>query len=268
MAELKLSEIWIYPVKSMGGISLQQAQVMQKGLQYDRRWMLVDDEGNFMTQRKLPEMALFKVELKSTHLLVQFQNESIQVPLNSATGAIQKVTIWDDQVQACEVSSEISAWFTQCLKTPCRLVFFPESNARPVDERYKIADEHVSLSDGYPFLIIGAESLALLNSKLEQPLPMNRFRPNFVFTGGSSHEEDTWRNFSIGKNRFVGVKPCARCMVPTIDQKTAIAGKEPLRTLTTYRAKDNKIFFGQNLLAVDHNMVKVGDTITVQSFTL
>jgi uncharacterized protein YcbX len=265
MAELRLSEIWIYPIKSLGGISLQQAQVMEKGLQYDRRWMLIDETGNFMTQRKLPELALFKVMLEGTNLYVQFHDESIRIPLEPTAKALLQVKIWDDQVLTHEMSAEISAWFSKCLNTTCRLVFFPEQQSRPVDARYKIADENVSLADGYPFLIIGQESLELLNSKLAQALPMNRFRPNFVFTGGAAHEEDTWRGFTIGTNRFVGVKPCARCMIPTINQETASAGKEPTRTLATYRSKDNKILFGQNLLAVDHNTVKVGDTITIQS---
>jgi uncharacterized protein YcbX len=265
MAELRLSEIWIYPIKSLGGISLQQAQVMEKGLKYDRRWMLIDEAGNFMTQRKLPELALFKVQLEATSLRVQFRNESIYIPLEVADQPLRQVTIWDDKVLAYEVRAEISAWFSRCLKTDCRLVFFPEQQSRPVDARYKIADEQVSLADAYPFLIIGHEALALLNSKLEQPLPMNRFRPNFIFTGGVAHEEDTWRDFTIGANRFVGVKPCARCVLTTVNQETADTGKEPLRTLATYRSRDNKILFGQNLLAVDHNRVRVGDVITIQS---
>lgn len=265
MAELRLSEIWIYPIKSLGGINLQQAQVMEKGLQYDRRWMLIDEAGNFMTQRKLPELALFKVQFDATSLRVQFRNESIFIPLETAAQPLRPVIIWDDQVFAYEVSAEISAWFSRCLKTDCRLVFFPEQQSRPVDAHYKIADEQVSLADAYPFLIIGQETLTLLNSKLEQDLPMNRFRPNFVFTGGAAHDEDLWRDFTIGANRFVGVKPCARCILTTVNQETAEIGKEPLRTLATYRSRDNKILFGQNLLAVDHNRVHVGDVITIQS---
>jgi uncharacterized protein YcbX len=265
MAEVRLSEIWIYPIKSLGGINLQQAQVMEKGLQYDRRWMLIDEDGNFMTQRKLPELALFKIKLDNTNLHIQYHSDSIRIPLVTTDQPLRPVTIWNDHVLAYEVSPEISAWFSRCLKITCRLVFFPEQQSRPVDPRYKIADEQVSLADAYPFLIIGQETLALLNSKLEHPVPMNRFRPNFVFSGGASHDEDSWRDFTIGTNRFVGVKPCARCVLTTVNQETAETGKEPLRTLATYRSKDNKVLFGQNLLAVDHNSVKVGDVITIQS---
>jgi uncharacterized protein len=114
--------------------------------------------------------------------------------------------------------------------------------------------------------MIGQASLDYLNSKLEVALPMNRFRPNFVFTGAEQpHEEDYWRNFTIGNNRFVGVKPCSRCILTTIHQDTAIQGDEPLRTLATYRKRENKILFGQNLVSVDHQTVKEGDLITIQT---
>ena len=133
-----------------------------------------------------------------------------------------------------------------------------------VDPRYEVNHEQVSLADAYPFLIIGQSSLDDLNSRLTESLPMNRFRPNFVFTGGEPFEEDTWRNFSIGSTRFVGVKMCARCPLPTVNQDTAERGAEPLKTLSTYRKRDNKVYFGQNLVALDHNSVSVGDTITIQ----
>src|SRR5687768_1169541 len=268
MRELKLSEIWIYPIKSLGGIRLPQASVMEKGLAYDRRWMLVDENGVFMTQRNNPSMALFKLKIEKEELIIVFGPKSIShsIPLHpSRLEKNENVIIWDDTVTACEVSKESSAWFSDILGSACRLVYFPEENARAVDAAYKVNNEHVSLADGYPFLIIGQESLNFLNSKLAQPIPMNRFRPNFVFTGGEPNEEDTWRNFTIGDNRFVGVKPCGRCAIPTINQETAEKSDEPTRTLATYRRNENKILFGQNLLATDHQEVKEGDLITVQT---
>jgi uncharacterized protein len=149
------------------------------------------------------------------------------------------------------------------LQMNCKLVYFPESNPRAVDPNYKVNDEHVSLADAYPFLIIGQSSLDDLNSKLPEPLPMNRFRPNFVFTGGEPYEEDLWRNFSIGSNRFIGVKPCARCVLTTVNQATAEKGPEPLRTLSLYRKKDSKVLFGNNVVTVDEGDVRVGDVITL-----
>jgi len=266
MADLKLSQIWIYPVKSLGGISLQTARVMPKGLQYDRRWMLIDDEGQFMTQRVHPEMALFKLTIGDEHIVIDYGQHSIGLSIESPEpGATISAQIWDDTVSVTEVSPAHSEWFSDLLKIKCRLVSFPEHNARAVDPKYAVNDEHVSLADAYPFLIIGQSSLDDLNRKLPQPITMRRFRPNFVFTGGEPHEEDGWRNFTIGSTRFVGVKRCARCAVPTIDPDTAEKGIEPTRTLATYRKRDNKIYFGQNLVAVDHTQVKVGDLITVRN---
>ena len=141
------------------------------------------------------------------------------------------VNIWDDTVSAFDVDGSYSQWFSELLESPCRLVYFPEENSRPVDPRYKVNHEQVSLADAYPFLIIGQSSLDDLNSRLTEPIPMNRFRPNFVFTGGEPFEEDTWRNFSIGSTRFVGVKMCARCQLPTVNQDTAEKGAEPIKTL-------------------------------------
>lgn len=265
MADLKLSEIWIYPIKSLGGIQLQQSRVLEKGLQHDRRWMLVDETGKFLTQRVYPQMALFKLSFDGEGLKITFGNHSTHISFtNPSTMDLMKVTIWDDSVLACEVSAKHSEWFSSLLGMKCKLVFFPEGNSRPVDPRYKVNNEHVSLADAYPFLVIGQRSLDNLNEKLEESLPMNRFRPNLVFTGGEPHEEDTWKNFTVGSNRFVGVKPCARCVLTTVDQNTAVKGVEPLKTLTTYRKQGSKILFGQNLVALDHGHIHVGDIISLQ----
>ena len=265
MADLKLSEIWIYPIKSLGGISLQQSKVLEKGLVHDRRWMLVDEFGQFLTQRVYSQMALFKLSFENQGLKITFGNNTNHLSFtNPSPIDLMKVTIWDDSVLACEVSTAHSEWFSTLLRMKCKLVFFPEGNSRPVDPTYKVNDEQVSLADAYPFLIIGQSSLDNLNEKLQEPLPMNRFRPNLVFSGGAPHEEDTWRDFTVGSNRFVGVKPCARCVLTTVNQDPAEKGVEPLKTLATYRKQENKILFGQNLIALDHNTISVGDTITVQ----
>jgi uncharacterized protein YcbX len=269
MKDLILSEIWIYPVKSLGGIRLTSAKVMEKGLLHDRRWMLIDENNIFMTQRAHPVMALFKPAVDTNRLTITKKNavnnqSSISLDINtSSLGASFKCKIWDDEVEVCEVDPLISEWFSIQMGMTCKLVSFPEENSRPVDARYKINNEQVSLADAYPFLIIGQSTLDHLNSKLQEALPMDRFRPNFVFTGGEPHDEDNWREFSIGKTRFVGVKLCARCPLPTVNQETAEKGIEPLLTLSTYRKRENKVLFGQNLVALDHYEVSVGDKITV-----
>jgi uncharacterized protein len=266
MTQFTLSEIWIYPIKSLGGIRLESAKVLPKGLLYDRRWMLIDEAGTFITQRVHPNMAFFKLSLSGDQFVIQFKGDRIFLSASSPLSQNPiKATVWDDTIEVYEVVGEYSQWFSHRLGINCRLVHFPESNHRPVDEKYRIDNDHVSLADGYPFLIIGQSSLNDLNTRLQAPVPMNRFRPNFVFTGGSPYEEDNWRTFTIGNNKFVGVKPCVRCVLTTVDQETAQKGTEPLATLATYRKKNNKIYFGQNLLAIDHNEIYEGDKIELEA---
>jgi len=266
MKNLVLTEIWVYPIKSLGGISVPSWQVQPKGLAYDRRWMLTDADGRFLTQRVHPAMALFKLAIDEAGLVVTYNGESLTVPFGHAEGPEQSVVIWDDTVTAREVSVRHSAWFSERLGMACKLVFFPEENTRPVDPRYKVNNEHVSLADAYPLLIIGQSSLDDLNARLESPVPMDRFRPNLVFSGGEPFEEDTWREFAVGTNRFVGVKPCARCVLTTVNQETAERGTEPLRTLATYRKRDNKILFGQNLVSLDVQEISTGMAVSVSSY--
>ncbi len=262
MARLQLSEIWIYPIKSLGGIRLQSSKVARKGLIYDRRWMLVDEQNSFMTQRIHHQMALFKLSLDQNGFNIDHQRASLFLPFkNDLLPTPIQTKVWDDEVTVFEVSSLVSEWFSKQLDTTCKLVEFPEQNLRPVDSRYQLNQEQVSLADGYPFLIVGQSSLDDLNSRMNTVIPMDRFRPNLVFTGGEPYEEDSWKQFSIGKNKFIGVKPCSRCVLTTVDQQTAIQGKEPLATLATYRKKDNKIYFGQNVLAIDHDEIYEGDEI-------
>lgn len=264
MAELTLTQIWIYPIKSLQGISLNSSRILKKGLEFDRRYMLVDENGVAMTQRVHPTMALFKVSLDGGKLRIDHRDASLEIPAENIHGQTVAVQIWDDAVTAIEADASYSKWFSEQLNKACRLVYFPEENPRPVNPKYAFDSEHVSLADAYPFLVIGQSSLDDLNSKLKEPVPMNRFRPNFVFTGGNPFEEDQWRDVTIGNNRFVGVKGCDRCVMTTIDQVTAQKGVEPLKTLSTYRKIDNKIYFGQNLVALDHGIVHVGDPIVLQ----
>jgi len=237
-----------------------------KGLQYDRRWMLVDEDGKAMTQRTFPKMALFKLSIDGEKITIKHQDNHLDLSLADYSLSIPlQVNIWDDTVSAYEVSALASQWFSDLLSVRCKLVYFPEENLRPVNPKYKVNNEHVSLADAYPFLIIGQSTLDDLNERLADPLPINRFRPNFVFTGGKPYEEDAWRNFTIGSVRFVGVKLCDRCVLTTVNQDTAEKGIEPLRTLATYRKRDNKIYFGQNLVTLDpHQRVLVGDVISLQ----
>jgi uncharacterized protein YcbX len=272
---LQLSEIWVYPVKSLGGIQLQESKVTDRGLELDRRWLLVDDDGLFLSQREYPELALFKPEIVDDFLRIahSVRLESIDVPLRPIfldAAAKIKVTVWDDTIDAFEVSQTATDWFAKQLGVSVRLVYMPQESERKLDPDYAITGAEInSFSDAYPFLIIGQASLDDLNGRLEVRIPMNRFRPNFVFTNGEAFEEETWREFSIGKVSFVGVKPCARCVITTVDQeKGIISGKDPLKTLAKYRNFDNKVLFGQNVIGLGLGSVAIGDVVRILSFNL
>jgi uncharacterized protein YcbX len=265
-----LSQIFIYPIKSLGGIALDTALVQERGLQYDRRWMLVDEHGQFLTQRTFADMALLQVQLQSGGLKVihriRPELQPLFIPFEPAGPSRLQVTVWEDTCEAIEVSVEANAWFTQALGIPCRLVFMPDDCRRQVDLQFARPGDITSFSDGFPLLLVGEASLADLNSRLDEAVPINRFRPNLVFSGGLPFEEDTWDFFNIGLHPFRGVKPCGRCVVTTIDQQTARKGTEPLRTLANYRQQGHKILFGQNVLPLSPgHTLAVGDVITIES---
>ncbi len=267
---LKLSEIYIYPVKSLGGIHLDIANITTRGLKNDRRFMLIDENGRFMSQREHPQLAIFQTKIEDNFLKIIHKRTGQILLINLSSNsqlAPLSVTIWDDETSAIEVSSEASAWFTQALNIPTRLVYMPEESQRKTDVQYALTGEEItSFSDGYPILIIGQSSLNDLNNRLENPVNINRFRPNFVFTDGEPFEEDNWHEFTVGNIRFFGVKPCARCIMTTIDQETGDKkSKEPLLTLNKYRKAGNKILFGQNVLISQLGTVSVGDDVTVIS---
>ena len=265
---LKLSEIYIYPIKSLGGIRLEKANITTRGLENDRRFMLVDENGQFLSQREYPQLAIFQTEIEGDFLNITNkktgQNLKVNLSPNSQSPALS-VTIWDDTTTAIEVSQEVSEWFTQALEIPTRLVYMHEESQRKTDALYSLTgNEITSFSDGFPILIAGQSSLDDLNNRLENPVNINRFRPNFVFTDGEPFEEDNWHEFTIGDVKFFGVKPCSRCIMTTIDQETGEKkGKEPLLTLNKYRKAGNKILFGQNVLVSELGTVSVGDDVTV-----
>jgi uncharacterized protein YcbX len=267
---LQLSEIWIYPVKSLGGIKLQKAHVTDRGLEHDRRWLLIDENGMFLSQREHPELALFQPEITGDFLKIthRVQLETIQFPLQQSFSEAETkidVTVWEDSIQAYEVDSVVSDWFSRLLGFSARLVYMPEESHRKVEAEYAVTEADInSFSDGYPFLLIGQSSLDDLNSRLKEALPMNRFRPNFVFTGGEAYEEESWKEFTIGELTFFGVKPCGRCVMTTVDQeKGKTSGKDPLLTLAKYRTVGNSVLFGQNLIGSGTGLVAVGDAIDV-----
>ncbi|QKJ30877.1 MOSC N-terminal beta barrel domain-containing protein [Mucilaginibacter mali] len=261
----QLSGLFIYPIKSLGGISLTSAKVTDRGLEHDRRWMLVDQNNRFISQRELPQMALCKPALLPDSLQVTYQptGETLLIPYQPQTNEFAGVTVWDDTCRGQFVNTGADAWFSRILGIDCRLVYMPDDSLRPVDPKYADADKITSFSDAYPFLIIGQASMDDLSNRTSEVIPINRFRPNLVFTGGDAFLEDEMAHFVINNIHFYGVKLCARCPIPGINQETALRVKEPLKALNGYRRKNNKVWMGQNLVHEGLGVLTVGDVIEV-----
>ncbi|MCC5655041.1 MOSC domain-containing protein [Nostoc sp. XA013] len=259
-----LSAIYIYPVKSCRGISLNSARLDTWGLECDRRWMVVDANGYFLTQRQLPRMALVETALNSEALCLNAPNmPELRLPLSTEVADEASVRVWRDCCQAVDQGNEASEWFSSFLGVSCRLVRMPKNFVRPVDRDYAPQDAQVSFADGFPLLIISEASLSELNSHLQKPIPMNRFRPNLVVTGCEAFSEDSWHTIQICSAIFYGVKRCRRCVITTVDQATGSRGKEPLVTLATFRRVSDGIIFGQNLVHAGVGELQVGNTIEV-----
>jgi uncharacterized protein len=261
---LQISHLFIYPIKSLGGIELQDAQLTDRGMKYDRRWMLVDEYNQFLTQRTFPRMALLKTIIKENKLVVfekDQEGDTLTLDLEPGSGEKLQVDIWDDHCEANHISTTADVWFSHKLNRNVKLVYMPNTSRREVDKDYALQDDITSFSDGYPILLIGQSSLDDLNSRLAEPVPMNRFRPNIVFTGGTPYQEDEMKHFKINDLDFYGVKPCGRCVLTTINQETATGGKEPLSTLSKYRTVNNKVNFGQNILHTSNGSIYVGDEL-------
>ena len=277
-----LSALTLYPIKSCAGIALAQAEVTSHGLAHegvrDREWMVVDPEGNLLTQREHPAMALIVPRIAGGMLDVQAPGLSpLQLPIDSATLAhaeTRDVRVWDDIVHAWDCGSEAAAWFTRAVGTPCRLARFHPAGRRLASSKWTDGREVPTLfSDGFPMLVVSEASLQDLNQRLlaqgRSPLPMNRFRANVVIAGLEAFEEDYAATIRIGAACLQPVKPCARCPMPSVDQETGRFGPDPLDILQTYRANplvDGGITFGMNAILAEgeHSIVHVGQAAEVE----
>lgn len=261
---MKIEKIYIYPVKSLGTISLSTTEVLGTGFKYDRNWLLLSEQGEVLTQRAFPILSKFTCELMADHLKVNFEEaeNSIQIPFDFHGDRRFDFKLWDDQVTGFEVNEVISDWFSDNLGVKVHLLYQSQTHPRPVDHRYaKDGTETVSFADGYPILLISEESLSLLNSKLTKPVDMLRFRPNLVISGLKPHQEDELRLFKIGDVELIGVKKCARCIMINLNTEHQIFEKEPLQVLASYRREGHKVHFGQNLLVHQTGMIKVGQML-------
>lgn len=257
-----VSQLVIYPVKGMAGIQQESMPIGKTGPENDRRWVVVDEEGKFLSQRTHPGLALIKTSLVDDHLMLTIPGNS-PIPVHPTTqGSTIEISVWKDTCLAVEQSSLASKMLSEYLKASCRLVGFAEGAMRPVSEKYAVTtSDQVGFADGFPFLIISKASLDDLNKKLAHPVPMDRFRPNIVVENVQAFAEDHWRRIRIGSVILEGVKPCSRCIVTTVDQETAERSKEPLKTLARYRNTEKGIIFGMNMIHHGPGTIQLGDKL-------
>ncbi|HTR16381.1 MAG TPA: MOSC N-terminal beta barrel domain-containing protein [Acetobacteraceae bacterium] len=264
----RVSDLCAYPVKSLRGRSVPWMAVEPWGLAGDRRWMIVDPVNRFLTQREVPAMATIQADWLEDGIRLARVGaaDAIVVPTPGAGAETLAATVWGDTVPVRAAGEEAAAWLGAALGRPCRLVYMADPTVRPVDPRHAAPGDRTALNDGFPVLLVTTGSLATLNAHLARPIPVTRFRPNIVVEGAAPWEEETWRRVRIGGVVFRVAKPCARCVVTTIDQETGEKPdpSEPLRTLNRIRRDAREgVMFGQNLIPESPGRIAVGDAVEV-----
>ncbi len=265
-----LSALYVYPVKGLRAIALASARCTDRGLEHDRRWMVVDAGGRFLSQREHPRMATVWTELSGGTLTLSAPDEdAVVVAFPPPSAPAMRVEVWNSVCAALPASREADHWLSNYLGLPCRLVYMPDDSQRFSNERYAGQGKRVGFADGYAYLLTGEASLGDLNARLaatgHPALPMNRFRPNLVVSGAGAFAEDGWREIRIGEAVFRAAKPCGRCQVTTTDQATGeVLGPEPLATLAAFReSTEFGVMFGMNLVSVREGTVRVGDELVI-----
>jgi hypothetical protein len=259
MGPITLQSIHIYPVKSLRAISLNKSAVERRGLQNDRRWMVVDSDGVFMSQRSIPKMAQVGTALEDGSLwLAREGMVSLRMPI-SDEGPGATVRVWNSVCEAVDCGEDAAGWLSTALGQPCRLVRMPETTIRPTPEEFSRPGDHVSFADGFPILIASVASLEDLNQRSPDSITMDRFRPNLVLAGAPPYAEDEWTSVQIEGLVLRNAKPCGRCQVTTLDPVTGESlGQEPLRTLGTYRKVGNNVNFATNYIPEVEGELLVG----------
>jgi uncharacterized protein YcbX len=258
-----VSSLWVFPLKGGAGIPVSDWPLDSFGLLHDRRWMVIDGDGVFVTQRSDPSLGQVRPAIDGESLVLQSATGECRIPLTPGGADTARVRVWADEVDAIDCGDDAAAFISRHLGRSARIVHMPDSTLRPVDAAYAGEGGRVSFADAFPLLIIGDGSLDELNGRLEAPIEMIRFRPNIVVSGVAPHGEDAWRRVRIGEVECDVVRACARCMVPTIDPGTGTAGREPTRTLAGYRRWDGKVWFGQNAIHRSGGTLHTGATVHV-----
>mgnify|MGYP001202571835 CR=1 FL=1 len=264
---ITLSNIIYYPIKACRGFEVDSACIERMGLEHDRRMMVVTEQGRFLTQREHPRLALVTPKLSDGMLELSAPNyDSARLGIQTS-GTPWHVDIWKSKgVQAVDQGEEAARWFSDWLGTSVRLVHVADGYQRRLSAEYAVnADDHTGFADSYPILLTSEEGLQDLNSRLETPVPMNRFRPNLVVRGGEPFAEDIWNRIRLGDVELAVVKPCERCVVTTIDKETLERSKEPLKTLSKFRRQKLGAIFGQNVIPLNEGRIRLGMNVEILS---
>lgn len=262
MQAIKISQLSIYPVKSAGGNTVSKMSLDVMGPKWDRRWMVVDANYRFRTQRKIAQMCHIETKLSEVGLTLSAPGAG-SITLDDPSAIIHDVVVWRDTVAAQDCGDIAAQWLSDYLARPCRLVFMADKTRRLVNPKHAKNHEIVSFADGYPILIASSESLELLNSKLDSNLKMDRFRPNIVVAGCAPHAEDQWKRIKIGNIEISLVSACSRCIMPSIDQQTGVKNPKVIETLQGYRRRERDIYFGMNALHHNVGEINIGDEVTI-----
>jgi uncharacterized protein YcbX len=262
---LRVAGLFTYPVKSCAGLSHDSIELDARGPLLDRRWMVVDADGVFLTQRELPRLAVVQPRREAEGLVLRVGGTETRVPLRRAPVETRRVRVWEDECEAWDEGDEAARLLSEHLGSSVRLVRMAEEFVRPVDPEYAIRPSQTGFADAFPLLVVTEASLEELNRRLQErftsPVPMSRFRPNVVLTGCGPFAEDDWKALRIGDMTLDLVKPCGRCATTRVDQSRGVVHdpREPLAALATFRLRDQNVLFGQYAIHRAPGRIAVGE---------
>ena len=258
----RIHSLFIYPLKGAKPIELQTMEIGETGPRWDREWMLIDKKNDFLSQRKKTKLCLVEQQFTGGNLVLSAPDmQDLAIPLDEHPTSELEVTLFGKKIRGMHVDKNYDEWFSDYFKDDIRLIRSPQSNRRLISKNHFKKDQTIHFADGYPFLLTSLSTLDDLNSRLQEPVTMDRFRANIVIEGAPANEEDQWSSYSIGGIEFLSVKACSRCVVVTVDQESGRKGHEPLKTLAGYRMKDGNILFGQNLVHLSQGQISVGQPL-------
>ncbi len=256
-----VKSIVIYPIKGCRGVEIDSCAVHERGFENDRRYMLVDKHNMFVSQRSHPELSQIITSLTSKQIDISYDDERFSFDLDEITNEVINITLFEHTISGTIVSQAANSYFSNILGEDIRFVKMTQTNTRHKKLIKGPEATEVSFADGYPYLIVGTDSLRQLNARLDSPVLMDRFRPNIIIETSTAHIEDSWESIKVGDVDMLVIKPCARCSVITIDQQTAEKSKGTIKALSSYRKVDNKIYFGVNAITLSRGHINIGDSV-------